>query len=220
VAAELRRSTQSLLDAIAPGDAAVWDRLLDEKAIQIDENDMVRNKAQMLAALKPLGPGLAGHLTIDDFRVVENGETAVVTHEDDEYLDYHGQIVKSRFRMTDTWIHSGAGWKQLASQVLAVLQDPPVRKLGAQILCAYSGTYELTPQIRGTVRCENDELLFERPERPARHFRPELLDVFFEPGEPRTRRIFVRDRHGHITGFVDRREARDIVWRRTKTARP
>jgi hypothetical protein len=70
------------------------------------------------------------------------------------------------------------------------------------------------------MRCENDELLFERPERPARHFRPELLDVFFEPGEPRTRRIFVRDRHGHITGFFDRREARDIVWRRTKTARP
>jgi hypothetical protein len=95
VAAELRRSTQSLLDAIAPGDVAVWDRLLDEKAIQIDENDVVRSKAQMLAVLKPLGPGLAGHLTIDDFRVVENGETAVVTHEDDEYLDYHGQIVKN-----------------------------------------------------------------------------------------------------------------------------
>jgi hypothetical protein len=219
VAAELRRSTQSLLDAIAPGDAAVWDRLLDERAIQVDENNVVRNKAQMLAALKPLSPGLVGHLTIDDFRVVESGETAIVTHEDDEYLDYHGQIVQSRFRMTDTWIHSSAGWKQLASQVLAVLQDPPARKLGVQILCAYSGTYELTPQIRGTMRCENDELLFERPARPARHFRPELLDVFFEPGEPRTRRIFLRDPRGHITGFVDRREARDIVWRRTDTAR-
>jgi len=218
VAAELRRSTQSLLDAIAPADVSVWDRLLDEKAIQVDENDVVRNKAQMLAALKPLGPGLAGHLTIDDFRVVESGETAIVTHEDDEYLDYHGQIVKSRFRMTDTWIHSSSGWKQLASQVLAVLQDPPAGKLGTKILCAYSGTYELTPQIRGTIHCENDELLFERPARPARHFRPELLDVFFEPGEPRTRRIFVRDPHGHIAGFVDRREARDIVWRRTDTA--
>ena len=132
VAAELRRSTQSLLDAIAPADVSVWDRLLDEKAIQVDENDVVRNKAQMLAALKPLGPGLAGHLTIDDFRVVESGETAIVTHEDDEYLDYHGQIVKSRFRMTDTWIHSSSGWKQLASQVLAVLQDPPAGKLGTK----------------------------------------------------------------------------------------
>jgi Domain of unknown function (DUF4440) len=217
VAAELRRSTQSLLDAIAPGEVAVWDRLLDEKAIQVDENDVVRNKTQMLAALKPLGPGLTGHLTIDDFRVVEKGDTAVVTHEDDEYLDYHGQIIRSRFRMTDTWIHSSAGWKLLASQVLAVLQDPPVRKLDAEVLCSYSGTYELTADIKGTIRCGNDELIFERPGRPVRHFRSELTDVFFEPGEPRTRRIFVRDPQGRITGFVDRRESRDIAWQRTGT---
>jgi hypothetical protein len=218
VAAQLRSSTQTLLDAIAPGDVAVWDRLLDEKAIQVDENNVVRNKTEILAALKPLSPGLTGHLTIDDFRVVEHGETAVVTHEDDEYLDYHGQIIRSRFRMTDTWIHSSAGWKQLASQVLAVLQDPPVRKLDAKALCGYSGTYELTPDIKGTMRCESDELVFERPGHPPRHFRSELLDVFFEPGQPRTRRIFVRDPQGHITGFVDRREARDIVWRRTGTS--
>ena len=215
VAAELRRSTQSLLDAIAPGDVAVWDRLLDEKAIQVDENDVVRNKAEMLAALKPLGPGLVGHLTIDDFRVVEHGDTAVVTHEDDEYLDYHGQVIRSRFRMTDTWVHSNTGWKQLASQVLAVLQDPPAHALDANVLCAYSGTYELTADIKGTMRCGNDELVFERSARPARHFRAEVLDVFFEPGEPRTRRIFVRDPQGRVTGFVDRREARDVVWRRT-----
>jgi hypothetical protein len=219
VAAELRRSTQTLLDAIAPGDVAVWDRLLDENAIQVDENDVVRNKTEVLAALKPLGPGLVGHLTIDDFRVVQRGDTAVVTHEDDEYLDYHGQVIRSRFRMTDTWVHSNAGWKQLASQVLAVLQDPPARKLDAEVLCAYSGTYELTPDIKGTMRCVNDELVFERPARPARHFHAEVVDVFFEPGEPRTRRIFVRDPQGHVTGFVDRREARDIVWRRIDGSR-
>jgi hypothetical protein len=58
-------------------------------------------------------------------------------------------------------------------------------------------------------------LLFEREGRPARHFRPELSDVFFEPGEPRTRRIFERDAQGQITGFVDRREGRDVRWRRS-----
>jgi hypothetical protein len=41
-ATELRRSTQSLLDAIAPGDVAVWDHFLAENAIQVDENDVVR----------------------------------------------------------------------------------------------------------------------------------------------------------------------------------
>src|SRR5580658_5874330 len=62
VEAELRRHTQELLDAIAPGDTAVWNRLLDSAAIQVDENDVVRNKKEILATLQPLGPGLAGHL--------------------------------------------------------------------------------------------------------------------------------------------------------------
>jgi uncharacterized protein DUF4440 len=219
VAAELRRSTQALLDAIAPGDVAVWDRLLDENAIQVDENDVVRTKREILAELKPLAPGLVGQLAIDDFRVVTHGATAVVTHEDDEYLDYHGQVIRSRFRMTDTWIRTAAGWKQIASQVLAVQQDPPTRTLDEKVLCGYSGADEMTTEIKGTMRCEHGELWFERAGRPARHFRPELFDVFFEPGEPRTRRIFVRGSDGTITGFVDRREARDIVWRRTSGSR-
>ena len=98
----------------------------------------MRNKSELLKALQPLGPGLEGHLTIDDFRVREHGDTAVVTHEDDEYLNYHGQVLRSRFRMTDTWIHSPSGWRQLASQVLAVLQDPPAQPLAAPILARMS----------------------------------------------------------------------------------
>ena len=219
VAAELRRSTQALLDAIAPGNVAIWDRLLDENAIQVDENDVVRTKKEILAELKPLGAGLVGKLAIDDFRVVAHGATAVVTHEDDEYLDYHGQVIRSRFRMTDTWIRSAAGWKQIASQVLAVQQDPPTHTLDQKVLCEYSGSYELTTEIKGTMSCGHGELSFERAGRPARRFLPELLDVFFEPGQPRTRRIFVRDSQGTITGFVDRREARDIAWHRTSESR-
>jgi len=158
VAAELRRSTQALLDAIAPGDTAVWDRLLDENAIQVDENDVVRSKEEILAELKPLGAGLVGHLAIDDFRVVEHGASAVVTHEDDEYLDYHGQVIRSRFRMTDTWISSPLGWRQVSSQVLAVLQDPPARKLGAKVL-APGGDWRV---------CTTSSAFFPNATTPAR----------------------------------------------------
>jgi saccharopine dehydrogenase-like NADP-dependent oxidoreductase len=86
---------------------------------------VVRNKREVLAELKPLGPGLTGHLKVDDFRAVVHGDTAVVTHEDHEYLDYHGQVLRSRFRMTDTWGHHPEGWRLLASQVLAVLKTHP-----------------------------------------------------------------------------------------------
>jgi hypothetical protein len=216
----LRRDTQALLDAIAPGDAAVWDRLLDERAIQVDENDVVRDKKQILAELRPLGPGLVGHLEVDDFRAVVHGDVAVVTHEDREYLDYHGQVIHSRFRMTDTWLRKSAGWRLIASQALAVLQDPPPARLEPRQLCAYAGRYQLTAEIVGTVTCNRDELLFGRPGRPSRHFVPELADVFFEPGQPRTRRIFQRDAAGTLSGFVDRREGRDIRWTRIDGTAP
>jgi len=211
---ELKRNTQALLDAIAPGDAAVWDRFLDPRAIQIDENDVVRDKPAILTELKPLGKGLVGRLAIDDFRPVIHGNVAVVTHEDKEYLDYYGQIIRSRFRLTDTWIKTPEGWRLIASQVLAVQQDPPALKLDRAQLCKYQGRYSLTPEIVASIHCADDRLIVRRPERTDRTFLPEASTVFFEPGQPRTRRIFQLNAGGEVIGFVDRREGRDVVWKK------
>ena len=215
-ATQLRRDTQRLLDAIASGEVAVWDELLDPAVVQVDENDVVRGKAEILAELKPLPPGLSGHLNIDAFRIALKGDVAVVTHEDDEYLDYHGQVIRSRFRMTDTWTATPAGWRLLGSQVLAVLKDPPAVTLDHATLCSYAGRYSMTAEISETIGCQGDVLIVGRQGRPERQYRAELRDVFFEKGHPRTRRIFIRDAQGKITGFVDRREARDIVWTRAR----
>jgi ketosteroid isomerase-like protein len=210
----LRDATRQLLDAIAPGDVAVWDRWLDPAVLQVDENDTVRGKAEILKEIQPLPKGLVGHLKIAEFRMALAGDVAVVTHEDDESLDYFGQMLRSRFRMTDTWHRTAAGWRLLGSQVLAVHQDPPAVALEAATLCAYAGRYMLTPEISVTARCEGQGLVFERAGRASRTFLPELKDQFFEPGQPRTRRLFQRDAAGAITGFVDRREERDIRWKR------
>lgn len=211
---ELRHDTQMLLDAIAPGDTAVWNRLLDSSVVLVDENDVVRSKARILAELKPLAPGLVGNLAIDDFQVALHGDIAVVTHEDKEYLDYHGQIIRSRFRNLDTWLREPAGWRQIGSQTLAVLQDPPAVHLGHAAVCGLAGRYALTANIVATLTCVGDSLVMKREGRLDRTFLPETRDVFFEPGAPRTRRIFQYDARGHVTGFVDRREARDIAWKR------
>jgi len=214
VEAELKRNTQALLDAIAPGNAAVWDKFLDPRAIQIDENDEVRDKPAILAELKPLGKGLVGRLEVDDFRSVIHGNVAVVTHEDKEYLDYYGQIIRSRFRLTDTWIKTPQGWRQIASQVLAVQQDPPAMKMDRTQLCKYQGRYSLTSEIVASIHCAEDRLIVQRPERTDRTLLPEASTVFFEPGQPRTRRIFQLNASGEVTGFVDRREGRDVVWKK------
>jgi ketosteroid isomerase-like protein len=212
IASELRHATQQLLDAIAPGDAAVWDKWLDPAVLQVDENDIVRGKAEILAELKPIGPGLVGHLYIDDFRIAVKGDVAVVTHEDNETLDYHGQMLLSRFRMTDTWHRTPDGWRLLGEQSLAVLQDPPSVALDRPTLCSYAGRYSLTSTIVATIRCTDDRLIVAREGQPDRTFLAEVKDVFFEPGHPRTRRIFLRDAGGRVTGLLERREARDVRW--------
>ena len=67
-----------------------------------------------------------------------------------------------------------------------------------------------------SVRCGDGDLAVERTGRPVVIYRPETADVFFSPGQPRTRRIFQRDSSGAVTGFVDRREGHDIVWRKVR----
>jgi hypothetical protein len=40
-AAELRRMSQELLDAVAPGEVAVWRRYLHDRFVHLDENGFV-----------------------------------------------------------------------------------------------------------------------------------------------------------------------------------
>jgi len=208
----LRQITQQLLDAIAPGHADVWNTYLDEHLVHVDENGVVRTKAEFLKELTPLPPGLKGSIRIDSFRAAIDGDVAVVAHEDQEQLDYFGQELHSRFRSMDTWKRTTDGWRLVAEQTTAVLKDPPTVSLSKSELCSYAGSYQLTDKIQTTVACTNDALTFARTDRPAVKYSPEVRDVFFAAGQPRSRRIFVRDSQGSVIGFVDRREGEDIRW--------
>jgi ketosteroid isomerase-like protein len=214
LAAELRRLTQQNLDAIAPGDVEVWRRNAHEDLVHVDEQGTMRSKEELLTELEPLPAGLSGRLVVDEFEVAVHGDTAIATHVDQEFLDYHGQALKSRWRATDTWVKTPSGWRLLAQQILALQVDPPAISLPREAMCAYNGTYRLTDAITATAACTDEGLEFERTDRPAQLYKAEIADVFFAPGNPRTRRIFERDGAGEITGFVDRREGHDIRWRK------
>jgi hypothetical protein len=206
--------TQELLDAVAPGQRAVWERLLDERFIQVDENGIVRNKAELIAELQPLSAGLVGSIEVDRFRVVIEGDTAIAAVEMQEHLDYHGQPIRSRFRSLDTWRRTPQGWRLAGQHIAAVLKDPPAVALSREQLCAYEGVYSLKPGLETTITCADDGLTSRREDRPVVTYLPELLDIFFAAGQPRTRRIFTRDAAGRVTGFVDRREGEDVRWTR------
>jgi len=126
---ELRRITQEMVDAIAPGRAQVWRRYLDEGVIYVDENGAVMRKRELLREFTPLPPGLVGRIQVDTFEANVRGDVAVVAHEDQEFLDYHGQELRTRFRSADTWRRTPSGWRLILRQTSAVLKDPPAAPL-------------------------------------------------------------------------------------------
>lgn len=208
----LREICQELLDAVAPGDRAVWARYLHERVVHVDENGTRRGKAELIEELTPLPAGLVGRAAVEHFSAEVHGGIAVVTYEVHEHLDYFGQTLHSRFRVADTWLNTDQGWRLIGEQVAAVLKDPPAIGLTQQQLCSYNGTYSLTDAILAKIRCTPQGLLVEREQRPPVTYLAELEDVFFVPGQPHTRRIFQRDAQGRIVGFVDRREGEDVRW--------
>ena len=216
VAALLRRQTQEMMDAIAPGNAEVWRRYLHDAAVYLDEDGVVHEKASLLKELTPLPAGLVGRIEVDRFQLTRHGDTAVVAAEVQEYLDYHGQNLRTRFRFLDTWLRTPAGWRLVARHNAAVLKDPPGISLSRAELCAHAGEYQLTPAITTTVRCTEKGLIAERSDRPPATYLPEVRDVFFVAGRPRTRRIFTRDSAGAVVGFVDRREGEDVRWKKIR----
>lgn len=213
--AVLRAQTQALLDAVAAGDTAVWDRYLDPQMTYVSEAGEVQTKAQLLEELKPLPPGISGRIEIGRFDVKRFGDTATVVHLDEEYEDYFGHPIHAQYLNLATWRLGDAGWRLIAQQVLAALIDPPAIALPAAQLDDYVGSYRLTDAITYAIRRDGDHLVGERTGRPPQPLRVEARDVLFVAGQPRSRKVFQRDAAGQITGFADRREGRDVVWTRS-----
>jgi hypothetical protein len=214
LAAQLERRTQELLDAVAAGNRDPWERYLDPDLIYTAEDGSIKTKAQLLEELQPLPKQIWGKLRVTRFRTVRNGTTVVCSYVADEDEGYYGQTIHARYQTTDTWVETPDGWRLLATQVLALWDDPPHITLATSALDQYVGSYALTPDVSYTIRREGDGLVGQRTGRKTETLRAEVTDYFFVPGQPRLRKLFQSDAEGRITGFVERRETWDIVWRR------
>lgn len=212
VAAILQRQTQELLDALAPGSRAVWDRYLDAGVRYTTEEGTVLGKAEMLEQLRGLPEGVSGQIQVTDYKVAEHGSVAVSTYIADEHEVYYGHPLHCQYRTTETWLKTDAGWRLIAGQVLALRTDPPEAPLTPQQMDAYVGRYALTPTITYEIRRREGGLEGQRNGREPEVLRAEAPDVLFVPGRPRYRKVFLRGPDGRIKGFAERREAWDLNW--------
>jgi hypothetical protein len=215
--ATLQRATQALVDALAPGQRAVWEHYTDPALIFVTEDNEVQDRARLLAELKPLPPGSSGWIVVQEFRCTDFGSFAVTTYVMDEHETIEGHELHARYRESDTWHTTPDGWRLVAAQEYAIPLDP-ARGEPASALADYEGVYSLSPSTRQTIHRDGDHLVSDRAGRGSQILLPESGDVFFTPGRPRTRRIFSRAADGRIVGFADRREGADLVWTRIAPA--
>lgn len=78
--------------------------------------------------------------------------------------------------------------------------------------------YRLTPGITYAIRRDGRRLVGQRTGCEQQELHVEATDVLFVKGQPRSRKVMLRDEQDRIVGFADRREGHDIVWRRTDTS--
>lgn len=212
---ELTKITQQLLDAVAVGDKAVWDKYLAEGCLYSPEDGRTLTKAQLLEELRPLPEGYVGQLRVANPQVREYGDTAIITYDAMEELEIYGQRIKTRFHTTETYLKREGRWQMIASQVLVVPGDLMPVELSTKLLDDYTGIYELAPGVTYTVSREENQLMGQRAGRAKESLWAESADRFFRKGV-RGEKIFVRDRRGQVIKMIDRRDNNDLIWKRVK----
>jgi ketosteroid isomerase-like protein len=214
LASELQSRDQALVDAIAVGDRATWERTLTPDAIYVDENGVTMSRSELMADFDPLPAGVSGQIRIVDYKVKQVGDTALVVHRDEEQENFHGQALTATYLTTGTWLRRQGEWKLAMIHVYVVNRDPAPIAVPAAKLDEYVGRYSASPDLVWVIAREGDHLVGGREGRSPKPLLVEMPDVLFAPGAPRTRKLFQRDEHGRVTGFIDRREAQDLRWTR------
>jgi hypothetical protein len=212
----LKRASQQLLDAVARGDTVVWSRYLDPSCLYTDEEGGTATKAELLSQLRPLPKGYRGTIRLKHPQVLVTGETAVLTSDLDEELALYGQVLRTRFHLTSTWVKRPEGWKMIASQNAVLPSDHRAARVDPASFDAYVGTYGLAPDVTYAVARDGNRLYGQRKDRPKEELFPLGCDRFFRRGANRGEKLFVRDAQGRVTQMIDRRDNNDLVWRRTR----
>ena len=212
--ASVMLQTGALNDAITNGQPAVWQRLLHEACIYTDEDGAVSTKAELVAQIGPLPPGVSGNLSLVDFQTHRAGDTIIAVYVIDEHETYHGAQLHCQYRNTMTWIKTPDGWRLMAGQSLALRTDPAEIALTVAQQSDYAGVYRLDAQTTYTIMRGADGLTGQQSGGPARALKAEVRDMLFNPGRPRYRYVFMRGANGRVDRMIERREAWDMIWMR------
>lgn len=212
----IARQIQEMNDAVGSGAAAVWEKYLDANAVYVAEDGSISNKADMVKQITPLPPGISGTIKVEVMQFHRDGDVAAIVVRQHETENYFGQTLHAEYLATNVWRRRAGAWKLIAAQVLAENQDPRAMDMPLARLQDFAGTYHLNGgTLDYSIVLKDGKVMGNRTGRDPVQLNAEAPDVLFVAGQPRIRKIFLRDANGRVTGFVDRREGRDVVWTKT-----
>jgi hypothetical protein len=87
VAALIKRQSQEFSDASATGDSAVFDRLLDDSVVFMNETGAIASKRDILSGGKPLA-GMTNKLVQTDYAMQLHGTVAVTSFTDNSTVTF------------------------------------------------------------------------------------------------------------------------------------
>lgn len=210
--------TQALMDALVPGDAAIWQKTLADNAVIVDEFGRIQNKKEAVDSVHPFPQGLSGSIEIRDAKVHVLGDTAVLQGEMYEKETVFGQQLVVRYIFANTFVRDGADWKLLAATDVTLPTEPPKLDVAGLALGDYPGTYSYGPKRAFSVALENGTLFYTtKPGGPHTALEAIGKDVFMSGGDERNLVIFRRDAAGKIGELIERRKFNDLHMKRDAT---
>ena len=107
VQGQLVALTQELMDALIPGNAAAWQRILADDAIIVDEFGRTQDKKDAVASVHPFPKGFSGSIEIRDTTVRVHGDSAVLKGEMLEKEGVFDQNLVVRYIFANTFVRQG-----------------------------------------------------------------------------------------------------------------
>jgi hypothetical protein len=213
---ELTGIAQELMDAVARGDKAVWDKHVADDVIYTDENWKILTKRDLVDSLAPLPKGYSGTIKVTNVRSRIHGDAAVLSWEglEEEYV--YGQRLAPVYLITDTYFKRNGRWQLVAEQITVRPQPRKPMTVNPASYKSFIGEYELTSGVTYVVTVEDGKLMGQRTGRDREELMPADENTFFRKGTVRGEKVFVRDARGRVIAMLDRRENSDLTWKRIK----
>jgi uncharacterized protein DUF4440 len=218
VQTKLVAQTQALMDALIPGKAEVWQRILADDAVIIDEFGRIQDKREAVASVHPFPQGFSGSIEIRDPKLHRHDDTAVLRGEMYEKETVFGQQLVVRYIFANTFVRDGGDWKLLAASDVTLPTEPPKLDVAGLVPDDYPGTYAYGPNRAFSVALENGKLFYTtKAGGPRTALDAIAKDVFMSGGDERNLVIFRRDASKRVIELIERRKFNDLHMKRDET---